>query len=149
MLESLATSASITIKNAYRFQEVHGLNRKHESMVQILRALQDKSSVKQMVGATTIAVCEAIEAEKVTLYFDDATGSGKLEPMDVGDDVGYHFDLGPEPAAKNGAIRGTGGGVQDEQARMAVRALFESIAKYCAETEMVINTPDIFRNGDP
>ncbi len=50
-------------------------------MVSILRALQEKHDVTHMLSEATLVVREALEAERVSLWFED--GQGNLDSLDI------------------------------------------------------------------
>ena len=76
MLKIFATSSSVIIRNSLLFQREDGLRRKNEAMVSILKALQQKHDVTQMLTDATVSIRDALECERVTMWFED--GSGKI-----------------------------------------------------------------------
>eukprot|EP01083_Nonionella_stella_P296397 1006917_1 len=130
MLETFATSASIIIKNSLLFQKINGLNRKHEAMASILRALQEKHDVTHMLSEATLAVREALEAERVSLWFED--GQGNLDSLDIGD----------IPIPNNISIPITSNNIN------SIQSVFIAIARYCVEDKMLINTPNVFEDEE-
>ncbi len=74
-------------------------------MVSILRALQEKHDVTHMLS-------EALEAERVSLWFED--GQGNLDSLDIGDDI------------------------QTKYNNASIQSVFIAIARYCVEDKMYL-----------
>lgn len=115
-------------------------------MVQILRALQQKHDVTNMLSAATLAVRDALEAKKVTLWFND--GQGTLEEMDMGHDDEFDFGLDAHAIDLDDDAKEKGMDIDAEQSKLAVRSVFEGVARYCDEAKVVINTPNIFEDQE-
>ena len=110
MLKIFATSVSVVIRNSLLFQREDGLRRKNEAMVSILKALQQKHDVTQMLTDATVSIRDALEAERVTMWFED--GSGNLDSLDVSTEDANTYELSE---------------------------LFAAIARYSCEEKVLIN----------
>ncbi|ETO07362.1 phosphodiesterase 9A, partial [Reticulomyxa filosa] len=125
LLETLAKSASVIIRNNLLFESMQGERKKNIALVSILRALQHKHDVTQMLDDATLCIAQALDCERVNIWFTD--GNGALESLNV---------------MTNHKM------IADERVDEDIHELFNAIARYCAMENVYVNSVSIYQDSE-
>ncbi|ETO32435.1 cAMP phosphodiesterase [Reticulomyxa filosa] len=132
LLETLAKSASVIIRNNQLFESMQGERKKNIALVSILRALQHKHDVTQMLDDATLCIAHALDCERVNIWFSD--GNGELESLNV--------MTNSESSQENNGFNVNN--MIDED----VNELLNGIAKYCAMEHVYVSSVSIYQDTE-